>query len=67
MPMSPDELRAEAKRLYNLAATDKNAEERLVHVLRALEFEADAVKIERQEQQPAQQQQQIQPKDDGKE
>jgi hypothetical protein len=48
MPKSPENLRAEAKRLYDLAVTINDLDERLIQVLRALEVEADAADIERQ-------------------
>ena len=46
---SPDELRAQAKELYDQADKIRNADERLPVVLRALELELDADALERRE------------------
>jgi len=45
--MSPDELRAKAKELFDQADKISNAEERLPVILRAIELEADAAALER--------------------
>ena len=45
--MSPDELRAKAKELFDKANKISDADERLPVVLRAIELEADAAALER--------------------
>ena len=69
-----DQLRAEAQELYEHAVRIKNGDDRLVVILRAMELEAEADMLERQnvpppkhQQHAVQQQQQPQPKDDKKE
>ena len=48
--MTAEELRAQAKELYRQADTLADATERLSVVLRALELEADADELEREQQ-----------------
>jgi hypothetical protein len=65
------DLRAEVKKLYRLADTIKNGEERLVVVLRAIELATEADVLERESLRPIQEglqpaQQQLQPDDDQK-
>ena len=45
--MTPNYFRKQAESLYELARATKDATERLAHLLRAMEFEARAVDVER--------------------
>jgi hypothetical protein len=44
-----DELRAKARSLYQLAKATSHPDESLLHVLHAIELEADAEQLERRE------------------
>jgi len=44
---TPDDLRRQAKELFDLAKMVDDADERLIHVLKAIELEADADALER--------------------